>query len=199
MNNKHKEDLEAPIVADLRQAGVCVEHLHQLQRKDMHAPAAVPVLIRWLQITPHGNIAAEIATALAMPWAKSEATAEALLERFESAPTSHDWMVAKWTIADVLSDRAIPSQAKRIEALVLDPRHGRSREMLCLALVRSRHPDALKVLSSVVEELPIHALMAMRRLRNPEAVSIAHRFATDKRPAVRQAAKRVLKSLGESP
>lgn len=68
--NDWPADIESRILRELAAVGVREEYLQDLCMKGSHAPAAVPVLIHWLNITIHWDIADVISRIFMMPGAR---------------------------------------------------------------------------------------------------------------------------------
>ncbi len=188
-------EAERLILCDLAAVGVHVEHIQDLCMKGSYAPTAVPVLLKWLFCTEYWDIADCIARVLVMPWARCSATAHALCDRFESAPNTGRWLTAKWSMGNALSFCATKEHASRVAYLFQDRRYAYAREMLADALVRTKHPDALQILVGAIDEMPLNAISALKRLKDPRAIPAIERFRNDSRAAVRRAARKAIERL----
>lgn len=186
---------ERPILDDLRAVGVCVRHVQQLCISGTSEPAAVPVLATWLKRTTAPWIADTLARVMTMPFARKRPSVDALLTKFESAPNHGHWPTAKWSMGNALSVCAQPQDAQRVAALLDDQRHGTSRQMLCDALVRTKHPDARRILIDLLDEMPLHAISSLKRLRDHTAVFAIQPYVGDTRTPVRNAAKKAVTRL----
>ena len=131
--------LEAPVIADLRDAGFEVESIHHLAARGTIDLRALPLLVKHLQ-QPHPPEARKaIAEVLAVPEAKvAWSTLLALFERdFDRKPNGVKWAIG-WALAQASDDQVIGD----VIELFADPRHGENRLPLILALKRSRLPQA---------------------------------------------------------
>ncbi len=188
-------DIEARILQELAAVGVHVDYLQGLCTKGSDAPAAIPVLIHWLKVTMHWNIADVIARVFMMPWARCDAVADALCERFASAPDTPQWLTAKWSMGNALSLCATQKHAKPIAQLIADARYDYARGMLLIALVRTNTPEALEVIRGVIPELPFEGISALRRLKNPAAIPVLQPYLNHSHAHIRRAARAAIDRL----
>ena len=82
----------------------------------------------------------------------------------EFRKASDDEWSLKWAIGNALSTLADPGLADDLIALLRDPRHGRSRQMVCEALRRTKDPRAPDVLIDLIPDPEVggHAIHALR-------------------------------------
>ncbi|MBC7252108.1 MAG: HEAT repeat domain-containing protein [Anaerolineae bacterium] len=211
---------EAPILAELAQVGIHINTLGDLkgpvrldilrevdkrgipreklpeflQRGPVDYRAGISVLLKWLPLVDNLDVKWAIVDALAWKWAKPVA-ARPLIEEFRKTPMER-WGF-KWSIASALCEVADASVFDDIVELVRDKRHGRAREMLAVALAKTKDPRAVDVLIELLddEEIAGHAVYALRLLAPPEARSALERFVDHPKTWVRNEAKRALAKI----
>jgi len=209
---------EAPILAELAQVGIHIrtlgdltsrlrsevfetgevvlpiKQLSDLYREPIDYRAGIPILLKWLPLVDNLNVKWAIVDALAWKWAKPMA-ARPLIEEFCKAPMEK--LGFKWSIANALSEVADASVFDDIVELVRDKRHGRAREMLAVALAKTKNPRAVDVLIELLddEEIAGHAVYALRLLALPEARSALERFVDHPKTWVRNEARQALAKI----
>ncbi len=188
-------DVEARILRDLAAVGVHVEYLQDLCMKGSNAPAAVPVLIHWLNVTIHWDIADVISRIFMMPWARCDAVADALCARFASAPNTPRWLAAKWSMGNALSLCATPKHSDRLLRLIANREYDYARGMLLVALVRAKAPGALDAIAGVIHELPHEGVSALKRLKDPAAIPVLEPFLNYSQADIRRAARAAIERL----
>ena len=211
--------VEAPILAELAQVGVHISTLDDLKRplrldilreaeersipreelpEFLQGPvdyrAGIPVLIKWLPLVDNWDVKWAIVDALAVKWAKPIA-ARPLIEEFRKAPMEKQSF--KWSIASALCEVADASVFDDLVELVRDKRHGRAREMLPVAIAKTKHPRAVEVLLGLLddEEIAGNVVYALRLLAPPEARSVLERFVDHPKTWVRKEAQRALAKI----
>jgi HEAT repeat protein len=125
-----------------------------------HAHAA-PILLRWLPKLRDAIEKERVVRHLtAEPEAERIGAARVLIDEFRRSDAHH----LKWAIANALATLATKEDAEGLIELVGDRRHGRSREMLCDALKRTKDPRAPDVLIGLVDDRDVagHAILALR-------------------------------------
>ena len=164
-------------------------------------PPAVPVLLGWLErldaVPRHerGSVREMLIRALTVPAARGSA-APALIEEFRRAEDPSEFGI-RWVIANALSVVADGEVFNDLVELALDRSYGRAREMLMLALARTRDPRAVAVLVDMLDDEVVagHAVMALGQLKEREARAAIEPFLDDERPWVRKEAKKALAKL----
>lgn len=127
---------EAPLVDELRSAGIRVESVWDLVNTPGSYPAAVPILLDHLPRQYPAAVREGIARALAVPEAKVGWELLVQLYRDELEARAKDGLAE--AIAAVADDDVIGE----VVALARDVRHGPSRLLLLSALERSSDPRA---------------------------------------------------------
>jgi HEAT repeat protein len=119
-----------------------------------------------------------------------------LLAAFRETPLTGA-LSLKWAIANALEVVADDSVFYEITELVRDKQHGKSREMLAVAVGNMKNPAAVDVLSELLndEEVVGHALIGLGKLKVHKARRRIEVLLTHSKPRVRQEAARALAKL----
>ncbi|MDE1946606.1 MAG: hypothetical protein KGI23_01835 [Patescibacteria group bacterium] len=160
-------------------------------------PAAVPVLLEHLPSVQDMGIKEGIVRALTVKEARGKA-GSALVAEFRAVPPSPNANIGlKWAIANALSVVSTDAIFGDIVALVKDKQHGKSREMLAVALGNMRNPAAVDVLIELLndDEVAGHALMALRRLKAHKALAYIERFVSHPKSWIRSETLKTIKDL----
>jgi HEAT repeat protein len=190
---------EEPVLAALAAAGFAARSLADLRHSGGPYRGAIPVLLEWLPKVTDRKVKEEIVRALSVPWAKPVA-AQAMIEEFRHVDASLDptGTGLRWTIGNALDVLADDSCFDELVELAQDRRFGRARQMIVLALGRSKNPAAAEVLLGLVDDPDVdgHAVKALGRLKAPVARAVLERKLDDNRAWVRGEARRALAKLG---
>jgi hypothetical protein len=192
--------LQSPIIEELKREGYDVESLYALRNIGRPYKAAVPILLKWLPQVEDWHLKDSIVRALSVPWAKPAALLPLIVEfRTAAGPTIVDHV--KWAIGNALSIIADDTVFDDVADLVQEKRHGRSREMLAVALGRMKDPRAVDLLIKLLddEEVAGHALIAIRKLKAREAASRVEPFLNHPKAWVRSEAKKALARITKLP
>jgi hypothetical protein len=124
--------------------------------------AAAPILVGWLPRVRDPVEKEVIARALAGVRQVPPGAARALVAEFRRADP--DLWLEKWAYASTLATLAGPEVADDLLELLRDRRHGRTREMLCDALKRTKDPRAPDALIELIDDDDVsgHAILALR-------------------------------------
>ncbi len=187
------KEINAPVVAELQQAGFPVEVVEDLYHMRLDYRDAIPILLRWLPFVEDHGLKQTIARALSVRWAKPVA-AKALIEEFPKAPPDS---ALKWAIGNALSVVADDAVFDELVALATDKRHGKSREMVVVALGNMRNPSAADILIELLddEEVAGHAIVALRKLAPKRARPHLEKFLSHPKTWVRNEAKAALAKI----
>lgn len=184
----------APVVADLQAAGYNVENLDQLRRSGVRYESAVPILLVWLPQVNSSLGKGSIVRALSVPWARP-AAGPVLISEFENTPKEAESL--RWSIGSALEVLAEPSLLPRIIEIVTNQENGKSREMFVLALGKIRNPRSTEVLIKLLDDEQVagHAVMALRKLKAPEALDHLERFTRNPQSWIRNEAKKAIAGI----
>ena len=184
--------------AALEQVGVEISDIWDLVNSRATPKPAVDTLIGLLTEIEDPKIKEGIVRALADRKARGIAVRPLL----EAMGESHGNRSLCWAIGNTLSVLVQPSDEvfEELEALIVDSDLGAGRQMLTDALVKVRHPRAVEVLLSILnqEEMTGHAINALGRLRALDArTPIAAHLESPNR-WVRKEAKKAIARIDES-
>lgn len=185
-----------PVEADLRRLGVDLDSLEDL----VSAPVeeyreGIPALIDWLPRVRNIPLKKAIVRALTVKAAKPHA-ARVLVEEFKAASSS-DALGLKWAIGNALSVVADSSVLEDILSLVRDRHHGRSREMLAVALGNIGGPEAIETLVELLsdEEVAGHAVVGLKKLAPPSARAALEPFTDHPKTWIRKEARKAIAKI----
>ncbi len=112
---------------------------------------AAPIIIEWLPRVLDMNVKDAMVRSLAdQPAAQGEGTRRLLAEFVRPEHAGPDSF--KWAIGSTVATLARPDDADAIIDILRDRSHGRSRQMLCDALVRTRDPTRIDVLIELIDD-----------------------------------------------
>lgn len=181
------------VLEDLEKIGVIVDTISDICKLNQsYYKKAVPILLKWLKKIEDEDIKEEIVRTLSMPWAKPIA-AKPFIEEFIDAP-NEALSSLKWAIGNGLSIVADDSVFEEIVNLVKNKKHGKSREMLAVALGNMSTPQAISVLIDLLkdEEVAGHAIMGLRKLNAIKARPFLDSFLNHPKLWIRNQAKKTI-------
>jgi hypothetical protein len=151
---------EESLVSDLRQAGVDVNSVWDVVNSPATDPAAVPVLVNHLGVSHGPRIREGIVRALTTPAARGIAT-ELLLDEFLEMTDDTEF---KWLLGAAIAETATTDVIPKLIEILRDRSHGRSREMLVLALQHLPAQDVRPLLADLVHDPELSK--SVRKLMN---------------------------------
>jgi HEAT repeat protein len=103
----------------------------------------------------------------------------------------------RWTVGNALDVLADDSVFDELAALARDRRYGKARQMIVLGLGKSKRPEVVEVLLSLVDDPDVdgHAVKALGKLKAPAARAVLERKLDDDRAWVRGEARKALAKL----
>ena len=182
-----------PLVRDLRAAGFAVKSIDDVPKLVTRAPAVVPILIQGLHDTSSPLLKNEIVGCL-RDFPMTPESVRALIAEFEKldGPDKFD----KWTLGDVIREKATDELFEDVARIAKDVRLGRARQMVILALGKMRDPRASDVLLGLLNDEEYgHAVSALGTLATPRAAPQLKRFVKDPREWIRKEAIAGLKRI----
>jgi hypothetical protein len=138
---------EAPLAAELREAGFQVDSAWDLVNTSTPYPAALPILLEHLERPYPDRVREGIARALAVRDARFGAGE--LIRLYRQEPPGTD---AKDGLAVAIGEAADDEVIDEVIALAGDPTHETSRVLMLDALARSTAPQARAVLEKLAED-----------------------------------------------
>ncbi len=189
---------EEPILAELAEVGYETRSLADLRHSGERYRDAVPVLVGWLPRVSDRKVKEEIVRALSVPWAKPAAT-RPMIDEFRRVDASVDptGTGLRWSIGNALDVLADDSVFDELVELVRDRRYGKARQMIVLGVGKSKRPEAVDVLLSLVDDPDVdgHAVKALGKLKATSARPALERKLEDNRAWVRGEARKALARL----
>jgi hypothetical protein len=184
-----------PILLDLESVGFHVDNLADLVNQKMNDEKAIPVLLSWIPRITYPSLKECVIRALTDPCARPVA-ALPLIQEFRRVAESSDDGIG-WTIANALAVVADDSVFDDVVQLVRDGRYGRSREMLALALGNMKNPQAVTVLTDLLndEQVVGHAVMALGKLKARDARSSVGKLASHPKAWIRKEVRKALRRM----
>ena len=126
---------------------------------------AAPILIDWLpRIEDPGVKEAMVRSLTGQRRARGEGARRLIVEFTRPAYAENDSL--RWAIGNALATLAGPADADAIIETLRDRSGGRSRQMLCDALSRTKDPRRVDVLIELIDDDSVagHAILALRRI-----------------------------------
>jgi len=119
----------------------------------------------------------------------------ALVEAFRNFT---DEAGTRWAVGNSIETAYVDTYFDDVAALALDPQYGGARQMVALALGKSKRPEAVDVLLQLMDDHDIsgHAVFALSKRSNPRARAAFEEKLTDDRPWVRKKAALGLRKIG---
>lgn len=191
----------AALINDLAELGVSISSVWDLVNRREPYDAAIPVLIEWLRTVDdrvpeadRSRVREGLVRALTIRAARP-AAAQVMLDQFRSLDDPSGEV--RWAIGNALSVVADDSVFDDLASIVNDRRFGIARQMVVVGLGRSKDPRAVPLLINLLDDddVVLHAVSALGKLKAPAARSSLGRLLVDRRPPVRKAAKKALDRL----
>ena len=189
-----RENDDRFVTAALNRIGMNVGSVFDLMKQKEPYLKAIPVLVDCLSHVHDKGIKEGIVRALTVREARGKADV-CLVAEFRDVPVCREADIGlKWAIANALSVTATDVVFMDVVELVKDKRHGRSREMLAVALGNMNNIAAVDVLIELLndDEVAGHALIALGNLKAKKARPNIERFLQHVQPWVRRAAHKAL-------
>lgn len=197
--NMTRDEEDKLVTADLNRLGMGVSSVFDLMKWTQPYPAAVPVLLEHLSRVQDKGVKESIVRALTTKEARGIADAALVAEFLNIRPSQTADIGLKWAIGNALSIVATDASFADIVSLVKNRQHGKSREMLAVALGNMKTPAAVDVLIDLLndDEIAGHALIALGRLRAQKSRTHIERFLNHPKPWVRKEASNALVKLNK--
>ncbi|WP_412872451.1 HEAT repeat domain-containing protein [Curtobacterium flaccumfaciens] len=185
---------QSAILADLRALEYDFRSLSAFAQSGIRYKDAVPTLLEWLRKARTPMLQRAVAHTLTNPSAKGTAM-PALVEAFRNFT---DEAGTRWAVGNSIETAYVDTYFDDVAALALDPQYGRARQMVALALGKSKRPEAVDVLLQLMDDHDIsgHAVFALSKRPNPRAREALEEKLTDDRPWVRKKAALGLRKIG---
>jgi hypothetical protein len=188
---------QEPLVDELRAHGFEVDSPADLHNQRMDYRDAIPVLLKWLPKV-ESPLKDDVVRALSVEWARPTA-APLLIEEFRRPDGPESELGLRWTIGNALAVVADDSVIDPVIELATDPRWGRSREMIVVALGNMKDPRTVETLRALLddEEVAAHAVVALGKLGAVVARGDLERFLDHPKTWVRKEAENALRRIDD--
>ncbi|MCS5517870.1 hypothetical protein, partial [Curtobacterium flaccumfaciens] len=133
---------QSAILADLRALGYDFSNLSVFAEARIRYKDAIPLLIEWLGKARTPAMQQDLAHALSNPSAKGTAM-PALIGAFRNFTDEAD---TRWAVGASIESAYVDTYFDDVAALALDRNYGDARQMVALALGKSKRPEAVDVL-----------------------------------------------------
>lgn len=192
---------EESLLSELRAYGLDISSVSDLWSAKESYRDVVAVLERYFLRTNDIRLKGTIARALSVPWAKS--SRDSLLRSFATIPrdVDPDGFGLRWTIGNALEVLYDDKAFNDYVAIAEDVQFGKSRQMVVLALAKSKQDNARDILRNLTSDDDVdgHAIKALVKL-GPNSADRPYLLAkeSDSRSWVAAAARRGLRKLDKS-
>ncbi|SEA68027.1 hypothetical protein SAMN05192529_1462 [Arachidicoccus rhizosphaerae] len=183
------------VKSELAKAGISVNDIYDLVNTDKPYPTAVPVLLNLLQEgIGHISIKEGIVRALAVKEAIGKAS-PVLIAEYNRTPK--DKTLLRWAIGNTIYTTITEDDVENILPIVLDKTNGTSRQMFVAALGKVKSEKAEDVLVNLLddEEVTLHALEALGRMKSRKAREKVTMLTSHSKALIRKEALKTLKKL----
>jgi len=189
------------IVENLSKIGIKVHSIYDLVNTTKSYPEAIPVLLDGLSWIKNNKVKEGVVRALSVPEAKGVAN-QKLIAEFEAIPsnsTTQEQML-KWTIGSALAVVANRDNRDDLVRIAMCRRHGRSREMIVLALGNLPESSVGKVLTALLtdEDVALQAVIAIRKTGYIDALPTLYSMRMHSKPLMRKEVERAIKKLSNT-
>jgi len=211
--------IAGPLLDELAGLGYEIDTLDDLRHQRKPWKTALPVLLRWLPKIEDPSVKDSIVRCLSVPWVGNKATAELIEEFKKYAPIlskpSNPWVGNKlgkipeeekrlgpyfslaWAIGNALSIVDVKGFEKQIIGLCRNKKYGAARQMLVLGLARIRSQQAEETAVELLndEQVQIHAIGTLGKMKSKRALFELERLLRDKQPMIRKEARKAITKI----
>jgi hypothetical protein len=181
----------AQVIEEARKRGILSTTAETPNRCDFH------LLLEWLPQVQDSYIKETIVRALSVPSARPFA-GPVLVEEFRKA--APEQMLLKLAIGHALCVVADDSVGDDILELAMEPRHGKARQPLVLALGNLQDSRAIETAMRLLDDEAVagHAIMALGRLKAKRSRSLLKPFLRHRRAWIRREAQKAVQRIDGS-
>lgn len=211
--------IAGPLLDELAKLGYEIESLDDLRHQGKPWRTALPVLLRWLPKIEDPNVKNDIVRCLSVPWVGNKATAELIEEFKKYAPIlpnpSNPWVGKQlrelsaeekklapysglaWAIGNALSIVDVKGYEKQVIELCRNQKYGKARQMVVLGLGRLRSAEAEEAALDLLndEQVTIHAIIALGKMKSKRALFQLEKLVADKRALIRKEARKAITKI----
>ena len=211
-----------PLLDELAKLGYEIDTLDDLRHLGRPWKTALPVLLRWLPKIEDPSVKDSIVRCLSVPWVGNKATAELMEEFRRYAPIDPDHAQdlshlssaafikhldtikqrdpsasLAWAIGNALSIVDVKGYENQVIALCRNPKYGAARQMVVLGLGRLRSSEAEEAAVELLddEDVKLHAIIALGKMKSKRALFELEKLMTDKRAAIRKEARKAITKI----
>ena len=193
-----RDEQDQLVVDELRKVGLEVQSVYDLVNSKASYPQAVPVLLRALDQVTEPFIKEGVVRALTDPAARGIAAGPLVREYERITAEDSDpegWL--RWAIGSALALVADDSVSDQIINMAKDRSQGMARQFVVVALTNLSSPDVVNVLLSLLSDREVlgHVLLALRKLKPPEAIPHIEPFLDHPEAWIRKEAEKALKAI----
>jgi len=187
----------ALVLDDLRKIGIDVASLDELRTGGRIYAAAIPLLVSWLGKVDDDRVKEALVRTLSVPWASEEAEGP-LIDLYLSLDTNKSHSL-KWAIGNALSVISTGKYLDQLLEIVLDKRHGTTRQMIILGLANVFDDRSEGVLIDLLTDPEVagHAIMALGKCGREKAAARLKPLSKYTTPWVRAEAKKALSMIND--
>lgn len=189
---------DARIVAVLNErAGTNVRSVFDLVNSKAHYPKAIYILLAFLPSINDKWIKEGVVRALTVKEARGKAD-QVLVKEFEAiSPEDSQRQNLKWAIGNALAVVATDAVAADLLRLAQDKIHGKTREMLVVALGNLHTEKSIDILINLLRDKEVcgHAIIALRKLKARKAEPFIKPFTAHSKAWIRREAQKALSTF----
>lgn len=212
-----------PLLDELKHLGYEIETLDDLRHQGKPWKTAIPALLRWLPKIDDPNVKESVVRCLSVPWVGNKATAELIEEFKKYAPIlpkpTNPWagnqlreipeeekklgpyFSLAWAIGNALSIVDVKGYENQVIELCRNPKYGAARQLVVLGTGRLRSSEVEAAVLDLLndEQVQMHAIGALGKMKSKRALFELEKLISDKRGEIRkEARKAITKIMGES-
>ncbi|CAM2005166.1 hypothetical protein [Acanthopleuribacter pedis] len=179
------------LLKDLEDIGFSVTSVAALGDGGRKYADAIPILMKWLPLVKYDALRDDIVRTMSVPWGKP--AADLLIREFKRASPG-EGVDYRWVIGNALATIAQKRHFPELANIVRDRKNGSDRQMVFLALAKTKHPEAAPVLVAMIphgEEIG-HIFSALRRLKARVPRELVEPYLNHEFPLYRKQAKKLL-------
>jgi hypothetical protein len=183
--------LHAPILEDYRRIGVVANSIEDLVARYAPLPEnIVDRLLAWISASQEPDVLEPLVRALAATTLPYDG--RPVVDVFSKT----DSEFVQWAAANTLATTSPTGVAAWVADAVRDPRYGRARDMLVMALARLASPaEANRVLVSIFDEIPTQVTDALAISGGPSELAFLQSKQGDYRGATRKQIDKAIRRL----
>jgi HEAT repeat protein len=183
------------IKTELEKVGIIINDIYDLVNTNEPYPSAIPILLHLLEQGVEDVKTKEgIVRALAVKEAIGKAN-PILIAEYNKVPK--DKMMLRWAIGNTIYTTITESDVESILSIIQDKENGMSRQMFVAALGKVKSEKAESILIKLLddEEITLHALEALGRMKSKKAKEKIAILANHPKAAIKKEAQKSLRQI----